>query len=111
MISTALRNGTDRYFLIVERRQAHWQAVEHRRNGIPRGYKTLRSALNTLWKHRSAKSGQWPEHYALFDLETGRVIGEYIIEIAEYLGGKPADLRRKASVALLELAIRDDRAA
>ena len=23
--------------------------------------------MNTLWKHRSAKSGQWPERYALFD--------------------------------------------
>jgi hypothetical protein len=106
VVSAALGKSADRYFLTVEYRLSnHWRLVERTRDGFPRGYKTLRSALNALWKHRSAKSGQWPARYALFDLQSARVIGEYIIEIAEYLGFTRANLRRKANVAMLELAL------
>src|SRR5882724_9341054 len=68
------------------------------------GYKTLASALNALWKHCDAKSGQQSEQYALVDLHGNRVIDEYIIDIAKHLVGARARLR-KATVTLLEMAI------
>src|SRR5713101_8766516 len=68
MISEALRASCDRYFLIVGRPDAFWEIAETTRGHIPRGYKTLGSALNALWKRHTGKSGQRQERYALIDL-------------------------------------------
>jgi len=110
VIAKALASSDGRYYVVVEYPHGFWEPAETTRYRIPRGYKTLRSALNALWKRHDAKSGLWGErYYALVDLHCERVIRESIIDIAKFMNVTRPLLRRKATVAMLEQLIPEDR--